>query len=61
MTFPEIRGKMKGRKNLALGFGMGVLLMTVIPVLNFLAMPIAVTSAAKLWVHELLPAGADCC
>jgi len=61
MTFPEIRGKMKDRKNLALGFGMSVLLMTVIPVLNFLAMPIAVTSAAKLWVHELLPAGVDSC
>jgi len=57
LAFPEIRHRLGQRKGLVLGFGLGVMVLTLIPVLNFLAMPIAVTSASKLWVHELKPPG----
>jgi CysZ protein len=53
MAFPQIRSALKSRKSLVLGFGLGVMLMTLIPLLNFLAMPVAVCSATKLWLHEL--------
>ncbi|MBF8268906.1 MAG: uncharacterized protein HW386_615 [Gammaproteobacteria bacterium] len=59
MTFPEIRAKLRKRKSLAFGFGMSIMLMSLIPVLNFLAMPVAVTSASKLWFYELMPSDTD--
>lgn len=37
----------------ALGFGSGVMLLTTIPVVNFLAMPVSVAGAAALWVDRL--------
>lgn len=55
MHFSEIRDKLKSRRDLCLGFGLGALLLTMIPVVNFLAMPVAVISAAKLWVNQLKP------
>ena len=56
MSFPEIRSKLKSRKSLVTGFGMSVMLLTLIPFLNFLAMPVAVISATRLWIRELMPA-----
>ena len=53
MQFSEIREILKPRRDLCIGFGMGTLLMTMIPVLNFLAMPVAVISATKLMLKEL--------
>ena len=50
---------------LALGFGAGLMLMTLVPVLNFLAMPVGVTGATALWVERLKnqaaspPSGSD--
>jgi CysZ protein len=43
------------RKNrgFALGFGLAVTLITIIPILNFLAMPVAVSGATALWVKQL--------
>ena len=54
MHFPDIREKLKMRRQLCIGFGLGTLLLTMIPVLNFVAVPVAVTSATKLWVNELM-------
>ena len=59
LAFPEIRRRLGRRKGLVLGFGLGVMVLTLIPVLNFLAIPIAVTSATKLWVHELMPSASN--
>jgi CysZ protein len=53
LHFKEQRGCLRRRRLLAFGFGGGSLLMTLIPVLNFLAMPASVAGATALWVHEL--------
>jgi len=37
----------------ALGFGAATTLITIIPVLNFLAMPVAVSGATSMWVSRL--------
>ncbi len=49
-TFNELRMIVKKKRNLMLGFGSVITVMTMIPVLNFLAMPVAVAGATKLWV-----------
>ncbi len=51
MTFPAVRARLKQRRRIALGFGMTVLGMTMVPVLNFIAMPVAVCGATRMWVH----------
>lgn len=43
------------RRGIALGFGATVMLMTTVPGLNLLAMPVAVCGATALYVHELAP------
>lgn len=53
LFFPQIRQRAHKNRPLALGFGSGVMLMTSIPVLNFLAMPTAVIAATLMWVNEL--------
>lgn len=58
MLFPEVRKIIAARKSLTLGFGLGVLVLTLIPVLNFVAMPVAVAGATRLVVKELIPAAA---
>lgn len=52
MLFPEIRRELALRRTLAMGFGTGVLLLTMIPVLNFIAMPVAVAGATRLYVER---------
>ncbi len=52
----EVRRSLRKKGLLALGFGGAVLLMTIIPVINFLAMPAAVAGATVLWVREYAPA-----
>ena len=54
--FPEVRATLRERRALALGFGAAVLLLTLIPVVNFIAMPVAVAGGTKLWVERLRPA-----
>lgn len=50
-TFNEQRKIAKQRKYILLGFGTVITAMTMIPVLNFFAMPVAVSGATKLWVE----------
>ncbi len=54
-TFPAIRRIMSGRRRATFGFGMAALLLTMVPVLNFVAMPVAVAGATRLWVEHLAP------
>ncbi len=53
IRFPDQRAMLRAEPSLALGFGSGVLLLTLIPGLNFLAMPAAVIGATQLWVEHL--------
>jgi len=48
MLFDEIRAYSRKNRMRSLGLGTGVFLMTSIPVLNFLAMPVAVCAATKM-------------
>ncbi|MFQ5661151.1 MAG: sulfate transporter CysZ [Gammaproteobacteria bacterium] len=53
MLFPQIRQTLAAKRRLTLGFGIGAMLLTMIPVLNFIAMPVAVTGASKLWLDKI--------
>jgi CysZ protein len=53
IAFAEQSRRLKTRRALALGFGTGVLIITLIPILNFMAMPVAVAGATQLWVKHL--------
>lgn len=56
LLFPAIRRELRARRGLAMGFGVGVLLLTMIPVLNFVAMPVAVAGATRLYLEHFRPA-----
>lgn len=53
VDFTAQRARMRARRGLALGFGAGILVMTLVPVLNFLSMPAGVVGATLLWSREL--------
>ena len=55
LLFEEIRAYSRKHRMRSLGLGTGVFLMTSIPVLNFLAMPVAVCAATKLTVKTSSP------
>jgi CysZ protein len=52
IRFKEQRRLLAKQRSLALGFGGAVLLITLVPVLNFLAMPASVIGATLMWVGE---------
>ena len=51
--FPEIRKTLGEHRALAIGFGLSTLMMTMIPVVNFIAMPAAVAGATSLWLDHI--------
>ncbi len=53
IAFATQRRHLRRRRALTLGFGATVLAMTLVPVLNFVAMPAAVAGATRLWSQEL--------
>ncbi len=53
MNFREQRRQLKQHRALVLGFGSVIMFMTMVPILNFLAMPVAVAGATKLWVTRV--------
>ena len=53
LTFPQIRRKVAEQRFLSLGFGSAVTLVTMIPVFNFLVMPVAVAAATALRVEQM--------
>ena len=55
IVFPEQRKIMTIKKKQTFGLGLGIMLLTFIPVINFVAMPVAVAGASKLWVEKLKP------
>ncbi len=57
LHFSEQRQRLRKRRLLAYGFGGGSLLLTMIPVVNFIAMPASVAGATALWVREFRETG----
>ncbi len=53
LTFPAIRRKLREQRFLSLGFGGAVMLATLIPIFNFLIMPVAVAGATALRVERM--------
>jgi len=53
LTFKEQKASLKQRKSLAMGFGGSVMIITTIPLVNFLAIPVAVAGATVMWVEQL--------
>ncbi|MEM7206828.1 MAG: sulfate transporter CysZ [Pseudomonadota bacterium] len=51
--FGQIKTFMKSRRGIALGFGGGITLMTAIPIVNLIAMPVSVCAATSIWVNDL--------
>lgn len=53
LVFSRQKQILRQRKGLALGFGGATLVLTSIPFLNFIVMPVAVAGATVLWVEQL--------
>jgi len=53
LTFPAIRRKISEQRMLSLGFGAAVMLATLIPLFNFLVMPVAVAGATAMRVEQI--------
>ncbi|MBA1148936.1 sulfate transporter CysZ [Ectothiorhodospiraceae bacterium WFHF3C12] len=53
IRFRDQRAQLRRRRMLIFGFGAGVVVMTLIPVVNLVAMPSAVIGATMLWVEQL--------
>ena len=51
-TFAEQRARLAQNRRLVMGFGAGVMLMTLIPIVNFLAMPAAVAGATIMCLEH---------
>ncbi len=52
IPFKEVRSQLFQKKGLSLSFGLGVLICSMIPVLNFIIMPAAVAGATQMWVEQ---------
>lgn len=50
--YPEVKAHLQQRRRLALGFGMATMLLTLIPILNFIAMPVGVAGATALYIDH---------
>jgi len=53
ISVPEQRKKLADNRMTSLSFGGATMLMTLIPLLNFLVIPSAVAGATVLWVERL--------
>lgn len=51
--FPAVKSYLRERRKLALGFGSTVMALTMIPIVNFIAMPVGVAAATALYIDEL--------
>ena len=52
IKFTETRHKLKQNQGLSYGFGLAVMLFTMIPIINLIVMPVAVCGATRLWVEQ---------
>jgi CysZ protein len=52
LSLDDVRAQLRARYRTALGFGAAVMALTMIPGINFIAMPAAVCGATLMWVEE---------
>lgn len=52
LIFKQQRPVLKAKRSMIIGFGLAVMAMTLIPILNFFAMPVAVCGATYMWHEE---------
>jgi CysZ protein len=52
ILFRQQRQRLRQQRMLVMGFGSAVMLLTLVPVVNFLAMPAAVIGATLMWVER---------
>jgi len=52
LDFPAQRRLLAGQRSVAFSFGACTMFLTLTPVLNFIAMPVAVAGATALWVQQ---------
>lgn len=52
ISIAKMKEEMRQRRGLSLGFGAGVVLFSMIPIINFLIVPVAVVSATAMWAKE---------
>lgn len=55
VSFTQMKNDLKSKQGLSYGFGFAVMLLTVIPFINLLVMPVAVCGATRLWVEHYRP------
>jgi CysZ protein len=53
MYFSQVRSGLRKRRAISFGFGVAVMIGTMIPVVNFMVMPAAVAGATALWAERL--------
>ena len=53
LTFDQQKARMKQHRGLALGFGGGIMVMTTIPLVNFIVLPVATAGATAMWVDRI--------
>jgi len=53
IVFSKQRESLSSKKLLIYGFGVGVLLFTIIPIVNFIIIPVAVAGATKMYVESI--------
>jgi CysZ protein len=59
LVFDEEKRQLRERRGIALGFGGGIMVLTSIPIINFITMPVAVAGATLLWVEQFQPNQVD--
>ena len=59
LSFDEEKRRLRERRGIALGFGGGIMVLTSIPVVNFITMPVAVAGATLLWVEQFQQQGGN--
>ncbi|MGY8815202.1 MAG: sulfate transporter CysZ [Gammaproteobacteria bacterium] len=53
MEFVEVREQVSINRKVSIGFGLGISFLTIIPIVNFIVMPVAVAGATKLYINKL--------
>ena len=51
--FPRVIEEMRERRSMSLGFGLFITVPTLIPLVNFIAMPVGVAGATSLYLAHL--------
>jgi CysZ protein len=60
MSFPQVRRLVAANRKLAMGYGAGIIALTMVPGINFIVMPVAVCGATRMYLdrlqqHEITP------